>query len=383
MFTAEGDLWRVDARGGLAQRLTSHLGMESHAAFSPDGKLLAFSAQYEGSDEVYTMPAEGGLPTRRTFEGRAAMVAGWTPDGRILYTTRQFSTLPDWQLAAIDLRSGESKLLPLSQASDGVFEPANKTLFFTRFPFQGSSTKRYQGGTIQHLWKFTEGQAEAVPLTEDYPGTSKEPMWWKSRVYFVSDRDGTMNLWSMNPDGADLQQVTKHKGWDVKSPSLSDGRIVYQLGADLHLYDLSARSDRVVPITLSSDFDQEREKWLKKPAEYLTTAHLAPDGERVVLTARGQVFVAPAGQGRLVEATHEAGVRYRAATFLPDGKSLVALSDAAGELEFFRVPANGVGKPEQLTSDGKVFRFGPVVSPDGKWLAYGDKNWELWLFSLE
>ncbi|MCX6925790.1 MAG: PDZ domain-containing protein, partial [Verrucomicrobia bacterium] len=383
VFTAEGDLWRVPVSGGVAQRLTSHLGTESHAAFSPDGKLLAFSAEYEGPTEVYTMPSAGGLPTRRTFEGGTAVVAGWTPDGKVLYSTRQFSTLPDWQLATVDLQAGEQKVLPLSQASEGVFEPAGKTLFFTRLPFQGSSTKRYQGGTIQHLWKFTLGEMEAVPMTEDFAGTSKSPTWWQGRIYFVSDRDGTMNLWSMDAAGADLLQVTKHKGWDVKSPSISEGRVVYQIGADLHLYDLASKTDRLIPITLGSDFDQEREKWVKKPIDYLTAAHLAPDGEGLALTARGQVFVAPAVQGRLVEATHDASVRYRDASFLPDGKSLIALSDATGELEYYRLPANGVGKPEQLTSDGKVFRFAAVASPDGKWMAYGDKDWRLWVFNFD
>jgi tricorn protease len=383
VFTAEGDLWRVPVQGGMAQRLTSHLGTESHAVFSPDGKLLAFSAEYEGATEVYTMPSEGGLPTRRTFEGRTAVVAGWTPDGKVLYTTLQFSTLPDWQLATVDLRTGEHRVLPLAQANQGVFEPNGQTLFFTRLPFQGSRTKRYQGGWIQHLWKYAMGEAEAVPLTEDFAGTSQDPMWWQDRIYFVSDRDGTMNLWSMNPDGTDLQQVTRQKGWDVKSPSLSQGRVVYQLGADLHIYELASKTDRLVPITLSSDFDQEREKWIKKPVDYLTAAHLAPDGDRLVLTARGQVFVAPAEQGRLVEATHDASVRYRGAQILPDGKSLLAQSDATGELEFYRLPANGVGKPEQLTTDGKVFRFEAVASPDGKWIAYGDKDWQLWVFNLE
>jgi tricorn protease len=383
VFTAEGDLWRVSVQGGGAQRLTSHPGTESHAAFSPDGQTLAFSAQYEGPSEVYTMPAQGGLPTRRTFEGRLAQVVGWTPDGKILYSTLQFSTLPDAQLATLNIQTGEQTVLSLSQASEGVFEPTGKTLYFTRLPFQGSSTKRYKGGFIQQLWKYTQGQAEAVPLTADFDGTSKEPMWWQGRIYFVSDRDGSMNLWSMNESGGDLRQLTRHRDWDVKSPALSEGRIVYQLGPDLHLYDIASESDRVIPITLASDFDQERAKWVKKPMDYLTTAHLSPDGDRLVFTARGQVFVAPAEQGRFVEATHEPNLRYRAACFMPDGKSLLALSDATGELEFYRVPANGVGKPEQLTTDGHVFRFSGIPSPDGKWIAYDDKNMELWLYNIE
>lgn len=311
VFAAEGDLWTVGAGGGVALRLTSHPGEESLPALSPDGKVLAFCAQYEGPTEVYTMPVRGGLPTRRTFEGTRALVAGWTPDGRILYNTDRYTTLPDIQLAALDPKTGKTTLLPLSQASSGTMDPSGKNLFFTRLPFQGSHTKRYKGGTAQNLWKYTEGQAEAVPLTGDYPGTSKAPMWWKNRIYFASDRDGTMNLWSMREDGRDLIQLTKHKGWDVKSPSLSDGRIVYQLGADLHLYDISGRKDTVLDITLASDLDQMREKWVRKPMEYMTAAHISPDGDRIVLTARGKVFVAPAQKGRFVEATQKNGVRYR------------------------------------------------------------------------
>ena len=383
VFTAEDDLWRVGIQGGMAERLTTHPGEETHAAISPDGKTIAFSAQYEGPVEVYTMPVDGGLPVRQTYEGESATVVGWTPDGKILYITRHFSTLPNWQLAEADTKTGTTAPLPLSQASDGVFSPDGTTLFFTRQPFQGSHTKRYRGGFIQNLWKYVLGAPEATPLMADFTGTSKNPMWWQGRVYFVSDRDGTMNLWSMNPNGGDLRQLTKHDDWDVKNASLSDGHIVYSLGADLYLYDIASGKDSVIPIRLASDFDQEREKWISNPMDYLTTFHLSPDGDRIVLTARGEVFVAPAEQGRFVEATRGQGVRYRQAFFMPDGKSLVALSDATGELEFNQIPANGVGEVKPLTDNGKIFRFDGTPSPDGKWIAYQDNNQVLWLFNLK
>ena len=383
VFTAEGDLWRVGIQGGVAQRLTSHPGEESQAAISPDGRTIAFSAEYEGPQEVYTMPVDGGLPVRQTYEGESALVAGWSPDGKILYTTRHFSTLPDWQLAEADPNTGVTTPLPLSQASDGVFSPDGQTLFFTRQQFQGSHTKRYQGGTAQNLWKYEMNGAEAMPLSTNFPGTSKNPMWWNGHLYFISDRDGTMNLWSMNPAGGELQQLTKHHAWDAKNASLADGHIVYQDGADLYLYDITSGRDSLIPITLASDFDQEREKWIAKPMDYLTTAHLSPDGGRIALTARGQVFVAPAEPGRFVQASHDEGIRYRQAVFLPDGQSLLALSDATGELEFDQLPANGVGDSKPLTTDGQVFRSDPTPSPDGRWAAYQDKNQALWLLDLK
>ncbi len=383
VFAAEGDLWRTSIKGGASRRLTSHPGEESRPAISPDGKTLAFSAQYEGPTEVYTMPIDGGLPTRRTYQGAGTEVVGWTPDGKILCATSRYSTLPSVQLATISLESGRMETVALSQASDGIYDPTGRTLFFTRLEFQGSHTKRYKGGTAQNIWKYSEGQPEAVPLTSDYPGTSKTPMWWKGRIYFVSDRDGTMNLWSMREDGRDARQLTHHKGWDVKSPSLSDGRIVYQLGADIRIADVATGNDAMLDVNISSDLDQTREKWVQKPIDYLTSAHLSPDGDRVVLTARGQVFVAPALVGRFVEATSKKGVRYRGAAFMPDGKSLLALSDETGELEFCRIPANGVGAIEGITNDGKVHRFDGVPSPDGKRIAYTDKNQVLWIYEID
>lgn len=383
VFTAEGDLWQVSTRGGTAQRLTTHPGSEDHATVSPDGKTLAFAAEYEGPKEVYTMPMAGGLPIRRSFTDSPTEPAGWTPEGKLLYSTRRRWAFPDQQLMTLDLATGAITTVPLAQASRGEFDPSGETLFFTRMPFNSLSIKRYKGGTVENLWKYHRGDAEATPLTTDYAGTSRWPLWWKGRVYFVTDRDDTMNLWSMNPDGGDLRKHTKHRGWDVKWPALSQGKIVYQLGADLRLYDIAADTDGVIPIALASDFDHEREKWIKKPLEYVTTAHLSPDGGRVVFTARGQVFAAPVGPGRFVEVSRQPGVRYRHAIFSPDGKTVIALSDESGEVEFTRLPANGVGKPEQLTKDGKVLRFEGVPSPDSKWLAWPDKDQKLWLFDLE
>jgi len=379
VFTSEGDLWEVGIEGGTARRLTTHPGEETHAAFSPDGKTLAFSANYEGPTEVYTMPASGGLPTRRTFDGDA-MVVGWTPSGKVLYTTQRYATLPDEELATVDLEN-RVEVVPLAQADQGVYDKTGATLFFTRYPFQGSYSKRYQGGTAQNLWKYASGAAEAAPLTADFAGASKNAMWWNGRVYFLSDRDGTMNLWSMDENGKSLKQLTHHQGWDAKNASLSQGRIVYQMGADLHLYDIASASDKVVSIELASDFDHLREHWIKDPFNYASGAHVSPDGSRVVLTSRGRVFVAPVKNGRFVDVAEHRPGRYREARFL-DAKNLLVLSTETGEVEFWKVPAAGGGTPERLTTDGKVLRWDGVPSPDGKWVAHQDKDNQLWLLNV-
>lgn len=386
IFVAEGDLWKAPVAGGTATRLTSHPGEEGNPAISPDGGTIAFSAQYEGPTEVYTMPMSGGLPTRRTWSGDGAYPVGWTPDGRIIAATAALSGLPDSRLVVLDVSgsspTAEARPIPLSQAADGCYEDEGKTLYFTRVPFQGSHTKRYQGGTAQKLWRFTEGDVEAVCLTEDWDGTSRRPMWWRGRIYFVSDRDGTMNVWSMTPDGGGLLQHTHHDGWDIGPSSLSEGRIVYPLGADLYILDIASGEDRKIPIALESDLDQMREHWVEKPIEYLTSAHVSPDGGRVALTARGRIFVAPRRQGRFTEVGRDEGVRYRDARFLPDGSGIIALSDKSGEVEFWKLPADGVGGSARLTSDGNVFRWNGLPSPDGRYLAHHDKNQRLFLLDL-
>lgn len=388
IFVAEGDLWTVAATGGTATRLTTHAGEETSPMVTADGSLIAFVGQYEGPSEIYTMPLAGGLPTRRTFDGavgRGLGTSGWTGDGKLVYSTNAYSTVPDAQLFTLDLASGARRAVELHQAADGSFD-GEGNLFFTRLPFQGSHTKRYKGGTAQQIWKW-DGKGEATPLTKDYDGTSKRPMVYKSRVYFATDRDGTMNLWSMDAQGKDLKQHTKHSGWDIIGPSMTGPLVAYQVGADLWVYDVERASETKVSISLGTDLDHTREKWIRRPSEWITSVEPSPNADRAVITARGQVFVAPAKQGRLVEVSQLNGSRCRSATFLNDD-TLLVLTDKQGgktpsEVELWTAPANGVGEAVQLTTDADVLRWGMVVSPDGKWIAHYDKNQKLYVYDVE
>ncbi len=264
VFAAEGDLWTVGISGGLARRLTSHPGEERFPAISPDGRTLAFTAAYEGPTEVYTMPIDGGLPTRRTWEDESSVVVGFAPSGEVLYATNRYSLLPDPALVRLDLASGQRSRVPLYQASDGAYDPSGRILFFARPQYHANKTKRYRGGTARNIWRFADGDQEAVNLTADFPGEHFSPRVAGGRLYFVTDRDGTMNVWSSDFGGAGLRQETFHAGWDVRSLSIDEpidgaidgGNAVYQLGADLWQLDLASGSSRQIPITLASDFDQ-------------------------------------------------------------------------------------------------------------------------------
>jgi len=382
VFAAEGDLWQVPVAGGLAHRLTTHAAEETDPTISPDGRTLAYTARYEGPAALYTMPIAGGAPVRRTYDADAAIATTWTPDGRLVYRTFQYAGIPKHQLVQLKLDDGTRSLVPLAGASEASFDATGRTVYFSRPGFHNNVTKRYTGGTARDVWKFTTGSPEAIELTGDYNGESHSPMWHNGRVFFVSDRDGTMNVWSMAEDGRDKKQVTRHTGFDVRDPYMNAGRVVYQLGADLWLLDVATGQTRMVPIRLASDLDQLRENWVSDPMTYLSSAHLSHDGERVALTSRGRVFVAPVKGGRFVRATRKDSVRYRDAVFSHDGKSIIALSDETGELEWVRLPVNGVGGEEALTRNGNILRFRSYPSPDGKWLAWDDNNRDLWVMNV-
>ncbi len=396
VFVSEGDLWRTGTAGGQATRLTTHAGEELSPSISPDGKTLAFTAAYEGPRSVYTMPLEGGLPTRRSWSAGRVGATGWTPDGKLLYATDASAALPSVRTWRVDLATNASELLPLAQCSDAAFIDQN-AMVFTRLHMQGSHTDRYKGGTAQNLWGFTlptpgpagdaKAVAEAKPLTADYAGTSRRPLVHHgaggARIVFTTDRSGRMNLWSMKPDGSDLKQLTKHTELDIGGASIDGDRIVYQLGPDLRIYDVAKGTDQALAINLASDFDQTRERWVKDPIGERSAVHLSPNGDRVVATTRGHVFVVPVKQGRTLEADHRQGIRYREADFMPDGKTLVAISDESGELELATLPANGVGAPKRLTTDGATVRWRAVPSPDGKLIAHTDKLLRLWVLDVE
>lgn len=369
VFAAEGDLWRVSVEGGLAQRLTTHPEEERYPAISPDGKTIAYTASYEGPTQVYTLPIDGGVTTRWTYS-EGSVVTAWTADGKIIYQTGAFNKLPTPQLVTIDLATKEKSIVPLHQASEGAQNEAG-TWFFVRPPNHNDSAKRYVGGWARQIWKF-DGKNEAVKLTTDHPGESHHPMWYEGRVYFITDRDGIMNIWSMNADGGDLQQHTQHDEFDVGYANLDQGRIVYQHAADLWLLDITTGEYNKIDIRLVSDLDQLREKWVENPERYITAVNPAPKGDKVVITARGRVFIVPVKSGRTVSFTEQEEVRFRDAVFSHDGKNIITLSDESGEFEFVQFATDGTGDITALTTDGTRLRFWGIPSPDGKWIAYND-----------
>lgn len=386
VFTAEGDLWKTSTNGGAAQRLTTHLGAETHAAISQDGQWLAFSATYEGAQEAYVMPIQGGVPKRISFDNTVVTVLGWSAQGEVLVTSQnQVGPTSQTVISAINPKNLQRQIFPVTDANEAAVDDAGKTLFFTRLGLhtRNDNAKMYRGGAVAQLWKFDlQAKSEAVNLFATEKSNNRRPMLWKNRLYFLSDRDGAYNIYAANLDGSDAKAITKHRDWEVRNPQLGDGKIAYQLGANLHVLDLNKQDDKLLNLALVSDFDQSRQRHIKNPLEFLTNTQIAAKDDKLVFTARGQITVATTGNQRRVDIVLPEGARAREAVFSHDDRYIYAFADSSGENEIWRFPANGNGKPEQLTKDGDTHRLTLAPSPDGKFIAHTDKRGRLWLLEL-
>lgn len=393
VFVSEGDLWTASAQGGAAQRLTTHLGSESAPALSPDGRWLAFVGQYDGgAGDVYGMPVSGGVPRRLSWDTGPVRVWGITARNEVLYTGATERGEAGTQLYLVSLETGERRALPVGQAADGAVSDDGRWLYFTRNGLRGDNARQYRGGAIARLWVMDlTSQAEARPLVAE-GNNDRRPMPYRDaqgrdRIAFLSDRDGTYNLWSVAADGSDLRQHTHHRGWDIRHASVSGRQVVYALGADLYRLDLEGAADGVkLSFALNSDHDQMRRRWIAKPQDFLTHIALSPDGERVVLTSRGRLATQGVGPLRRAELAYpttlqDAG-RCRDARFSADSRSVFSVCDFSGETEIWRLPANGTGQPEPITRDASAMRQQVLPSPDGRWLAHEDKEGRLFLTDL-
>ncbi|MGS0673999.1 S41 family peptidase [Shewanella sp. 125m-1] len=387
VFTAEGDLWTQSLGDSQATRLTSLPAQELGATISPDGKSVAYVANYEGSSEVYVIPITGGQAKRVSFENSRVRVQGWTADGKVLYSTdNAFGPANYWVLRTVDPKTLLTTDLPLADAIEGAIDDKGEYVYFTRFGLQttGDNAKVYRGGAKGELWKFKLGSTqEATPLTQGHQGSVRQPMLWQSRLYFISDSDGNDNIWSMSTAGNDLKQHTHYTDWQVRAARLNQGRIVFQQGADIKLFDIASAKEQILDINLISDFAQKREHWVKEPMKYATATTFSPKGDKVAITARSNVAIAGTDGQRLIEIALPGHSRVSHAVMSQDGHWVYAISDASGEQELWRYAADGSDNAKQLTKDGKTLRLNLHLSPDGRYLAHDDYDGNVWLFDVK
>jgi tricorn protease len=381
-FVHGGDIYTVSAEGGVARRLTSHEGQELYPKFSPDGRWLAFSAEYSGTRQVWVMPAAGGTPRQLTFYsdvgpmpprgGTDYRVLDWTPDGRhvLVRANRTPYGERDGVPLLVPFDGGMETRLGPPETGGGMLSGDGTTYVYTPIDREFRTWKRHRGGRAQNVWTYDLVNHRSRQLT-DFVGTDHQPMWVDGQIYFVSDRDFTLNLYAMDMDGGNIRQVTDFDDFDVLWPSSDRKRVVFESGGYVWLHDPAAGETRRMPIELRGDQPHAMPSFRNVTAQ-IESFDIAPRGERAVFGARGEIFTAPAKHGEIRNISRSPEAREISVAWSPDGAWVSYLSDASGEYEIYIRAQDGSGEARRITRDGSVWRFPPVWSPDSRKLAFAD-----------
>ena len=387
VFTYAGDLFTAPASGGVARRLTTDIGYEMFPRFSPDGKWLAFTGQYDGNTEVYVMPAEGGAPKRLTYTaaierddvsdrmGPNNIVMGWRDNHTVMFRSKRIEWNPfKGQLFLVSLEGGLPDQMPLPRAGWCSFSPDGKQLAYNRVFREFRTWKRYRGGQADEVWIYDLDGKTTRKITDD-PAQDLFPMWHGDTIYFASDRDENrrVNLFAYDTKNQKTRQLTHFTEFDVKFPSLGDKAIVFENGGFLFRFDLETEEAVKVPIEIREDLAVGRARLLDV-SKSTTSVDIAPDGSRALFGARGDVFTVPVKHGPTRNLTQSPGVHEREAVWSPDGSWIAYIGDETGEDEIHIRPQNGNGESKRLTTGGDTYKYRLAWSPDSKRILWSDKK---------
>jgi tricorn protease len=382
-FSYAGDLWTVGREGGTAIRLTTGVGVETDPAFSPDGSLIAFTGEYDGNTDVYVVPATGGVPRRLTYHPGPDAVAGWTPDGKqILFSSFRNSTNTVPRLFTVSVDGAFPIEVPLPMGVAGSYSSDGTRLAYVPTIKWQEAWKQYHGGQTTPIWiaKLSDSSIEKLPRDNS---NDSHPMWVGDKIYFLSDRNGSITLFSYDVNTKRVTQLVRNDGLDIKSASAGPGAIVYEQFGSLHLYDLDSGKDRKINITIAGDLPGVRPRF-EKVGRNIATAALSPTGARAVFQARGEIITVPAEKGDARNLTNTPGVAERDPAWSPDGKWIAYFSDESGEYALHLRAQTGMGEVKKINlGNPPSYFYSPVWSPDSKKIAYTDKRLNLWYVDIE
>ena len=374
VFSHAGDLWIVARDGGEAKRLTTAQGSESQPYFSPDGQTIAFSGEYDGNVDVFTMPVNGGVPKRLTYHPDVDDVRGWTNDGqRVLFSSTRQTHTRVRQLYTLGFNGGLPEMLPFPQAAGGAYSPDGGRIAYTPNEPAWFTWKRYRGGRTSPIWiaKLADSSVNAIPRDNS---NDWMPMWVGDQLYFLSDRDGTFTLYAHDGKTNKVTRVIPNQTMDIKWASVSGATIAYEVFGALYLFDTKSGKSKPVPITLNADLLEVRPR-LERVGTRVTNISLSPSGVRAVAEARGEIFTIPVDKGDVRNLTNTSGAAERDPAWSPDGQWIAYFSDATGEYELHLRDQAGKGEAKvfKLTTPSTYY-YDPKWSPDSKKIAFRDKT---------
>jgi tricorn protease len=395
VFTYAGDLYTVDKSGGMARKLTSdENGYEMFARFSPDGKNIAFTGQYDGNTEVYLVPAEGGIPKRLTYTatlgrddisdrmGPNNIVMTWRDNENIVFRSRK-QTFNDFkgQLFLANINGGMPEELPLPCGGFCSYSPDKSRLAYNRVFREFRTWKYYKGGMADDIWIYDFKSKQTEQITSNI-FQDMFPMWHGDKLYFVSERERPTNLYSYDLNTKETKKLTTFNEFDIKFPSLGDNAIIFENGGFIYTFDLASQTTQKVNIRIASDFNGSRSQ-MKDASKFINTLSVSPDGKRIALGARGDVWTVPAKSGITKNLTNTPGIHDRDVAWSPDGVYIAFISDRSGEDEIYLQKQDGTGEPVQLTKNADTYKYTVAWSPDSKKLLWADKMLRLQYVDVE
>lgn len=385
VFSYANDLWVMPKEGGTAIKLSSPPGVEVYPKFSPDGKNIAFSGNYDGNIDVYVIPVTGGVPERLTSHGYPDRVVDWTPDGkRVLFASSRESGKARFnQFYTVPANGGIEEKLPLAYAEYGSYSSDGKQIALVFRTQVGRNWKRYRGGWKADIQIFNLETKQSTSIGTEADAGNEFPMWNGNSIYFLSDR-GTelrMNLWKYDISTKAYTQLTNFKENDVHYPSMGPDDIVFEAGGKLYLYSLASGKLKTVEVNVVTDKAMLKPK-LESVSKLVQSVSISPDGNRVLIQARGDIFSVPAENGYVKDITRTSGTAERYPVWSPDGKYIAYWSDASGEYELWLMEADKENSAKKLTDYGAGYRYRPFWSPDSKKLAFIDKAMQIKIFDI-
>lgn len=387
-FGWQGDIWTAPTSGGRATRLTTHPALDSGAAFSPDGKQIAFNSEREGSKLLYAMPVGGGEPRQLTFHTDGCDLREWTPDGQGLLVGlgRDFSWMREsraGRMAIIDAHERKAeKVLFDDYGFDGVISKDGEKVLFMREGSEPWWRQGYKGSRGGQIWLFNRADGSFKQIISD-ENENRWPLWQPDGKGFYYVKNG--NLWQHDLASGKGGAITKFKDDLIVFPCISrDGKtLVFRVRFDLYRWHPGDKEPVKIEIDAAQDSPQDVTRVVLDKA---TDISFTRDGLQMAFIAGGDVWVMDTELKEPQRVTQTAEEE-REVLFAPDGRTLVFVSDAQGQTDLWQAMPAEAKKPwwensafvlGKLTNDPHA-EARPQFTLDGKKLAWLREHGDLWI----